>query len=208
MHFRSRHPVSSVQASPRLDFAPTIDDFLSMPHYTQPFCPVLILTHLYSSSAGLSRALESFGLTLLARDILPQSWVPRRLDVIMFSAAAAAICHCYADHFGARRNVFKSKYLEVFDFVLGNSGFDAGIITHAPSNAQLVTMASDKLLRSVRSVSNLKSLRHNWSSIGSTEVDGAVDVLGMEGREVGGAVDGDDEDARASGEAQQRRKLD
>jgi hypothetical protein len=56
---------------------------------------------------------------------VPAARVPRRLDVLLFTAAAAAICHCYSDHCGARRDVFRTKYLAVFDFVLGNTGASA-----------------------------------------------------------------------------------
>ena len=48
--------------------------------------------------------------------------VPDRLDVVMFSAAAAAIMHCYSDSHGRHRDVFRSKYLNYLDFVLGSEG--------------------------------------------------------------------------------------
>ncbi len=48
--------------------------------------------------------------------------VPKRIDVLMFSAAAAAIMHCYSDGQGRHRDVFRSKYLNVLDFVFGNTG--------------------------------------------------------------------------------------
>ena len=48
--------------------------------------------------------------------------VPARLDVAMFAAATAAIMHCYSDDRGCHRDVFRSKYLNVLDFVFGNTG--------------------------------------------------------------------------------------
>lgn len=38
------------------------------------------------------------------------------------SAATAAILHCYSDGQGSHRDVFRSKYLAVFDFIFGNTG--------------------------------------------------------------------------------------
>ena len=38
------------------------------------------------------------------------------------SAATAAILHCYSDGHGKHRDVFRSKYLGVFDFIFGNTG--------------------------------------------------------------------------------------
>jgi hypothetical protein len=40
----------------------------------------------------------------------------------MFAAATAAIMHCYSDDRGCHRDVFRSKYLNVLDFVFGNTG--------------------------------------------------------------------------------------
>ena len=48
--------------------------------------------------------------------------VPARLDVAMFAGACAAIMHCYSDDRGCHRDVFRSKYLNVLDFVFGNRG--------------------------------------------------------------------------------------
>ena len=48
--------------------------------------------------------------------------MPARLDVAMFAGACAAIMHCYSDDHGVHRDVFRSKYLNVLDFVLGNTG--------------------------------------------------------------------------------------
>jgi hypothetical protein len=65
-----------------------------------------------------SRALESAALCAVS-----WGWVPKRVqgwrhDVALFALAAAAIMHCY----NAERDVFRSKYLNVLDFVFGNTG--------------------------------------------------------------------------------------
>jgi hypothetical protein len=88
---------------------------------------------------------ESFGLSLVAWGLVRPGALPRRLDVALFSLASGFILHCYSDHYGQRRAVFRSPYLAVFDFILGNRGFGEASISHLPSNADL-------LLRGVRSV--------------------------------------------------------
>ncbi|GAB4820265.1 hypothetical protein N2152v2_007311 [Parachlorella kessleri] len=70
----------------------------------------------------LSRVVEAFGLCLIEWGYLTPRSLPRRTDVILFSLATASICHCYSDYCGARRQVFRSPYLTVFDFMLGNTG--------------------------------------------------------------------------------------
>jgi hypothetical protein len=106
----------------------------------------------------LSRSLEAFSLTLIHNGYINKKRIPRRLDVLLFSAATACICHCYSDHWGARRDVFRSKYLTVFDFVFGNQGFSDAGISHSPSNQQLISAFTVKLSRSMKSISNLASL--------------------------------------------------
>jgi len=54
-----------------------------------------------------------------------QGW---RHDVALFALAAAAIMHCYH----AERDVFRSKYLNVLDFVFGNTGHGGG--NHGPAS--------------------------------------------------------------------------
>ena len=70
----------------------------------------------------LARAIESFALCLTSWGYVRGDSLPRRTDVIIFSAATAAIMHCYSDSHGRHRDVFKSKYLNVLDFVFGNTG--------------------------------------------------------------------------------------
>jgi hypothetical protein len=130
----------------------------------------------------LSRSLEAFSLTLVHNGYINKKRIPRRLDILLFSAATACICHCYSDHWGARRDVFRSKYLAVFDFIFGNQGFaDAGI-KHSPSNGQLLTALSVKLSRSMKSISNLAALDAEQIRIlapikddGDGECDGGCD---------------------------------
>ena len=81
----------------------------------------------------LSRALESFGRCLVEWGIVDSALLPARLDLLLFSAGTAAIMHCYSDARGRHRDVFKSKYLNVLDFIFGNEGkTDASGIILAP----------------------------------------------------------------------------
>ena len=63
--------------------------------------------------------------------------VPKRIDVLMFSAAAAAIMHCYSDGHGRHRDVFRSKYLNILDFVFGNTG--TPLVPHPLKHALLLS---------------------------------------------------------------------
>jgi hypothetical protein len=54
--------------------------------------------------------------------VIPPWAVPPRLDVLLFAAGVGAILHCYSDGHGRHRGVFKSKYLNVLDLVMGNAG--------------------------------------------------------------------------------------
>lgn len=70
----------------------------------------------------LARAIESFALCLTSWGYVRGDCLPKRIDIIIFSAATAAIMHCYSDSHGKHRDVFKSKYLNVLDFIFGNTG--------------------------------------------------------------------------------------
>lgn len=61
------------------------------------------------------QAAESFALCTVAWGWVRPGALPRRLDVLLFSLASASILHCYSDHLGERRCVFRSSYLRVFD---------------------------------------------------------------------------------------------
>lgn len=64
----------------------------------------------------LSRAIESFGICVQKWGWLGSGWgIPKRLDVVLFSLATAGIMHCYNNE----RDVFRSKYLNVLDWVFG-----------------------------------------------------------------------------------------
>ena len=64
-----------------------------------------------------ARAIESFAICvtdwglLECYNLIP----PKRIDVFLFSVATAIIMHCYAQE----RDVFRSKYLNVLDWVFG-----------------------------------------------------------------------------------------
>ncbi|ERN14612.1 hypothetical protein AMTR_s00038p00172140 [Amborella trichopoda] len=62
-----------------------------------------------------ARAIESFFTCLAHAGYVPPSKRLRRADVIVFSLSTAIIMHCYAQE----REVFRSKYLNVLDWVFG-----------------------------------------------------------------------------------------
>lgn len=65
----------------------------------------------------LARAIESFAICVAEGGVLERYNLtpPKRIDVFLFSAATAIIMHCYAQE----RDVFRSKYLNVLDWVFG-----------------------------------------------------------------------------------------
>nr|GLL18418.1 uncharacterized protein LOC109149841 [Ipomoea trifida] len=63
----------------------------------------------------LARAIESFFTTMADVGYLPQTKNLKRADVVVFSISTAIIMHCYA----IERDVFRSKYLNVLDWVFG-----------------------------------------------------------------------------------------
>lgn len=68
------------------------------------------------------RALESFSRCLVEWRVVNPALLPPRMDVLLFAAGVGAILHCYSDGNGRHRSVFRSKYLNVLDFVFGNTG--------------------------------------------------------------------------------------
>ncbi|WCJ44463.1 hypothetical protein M5689_025129 [Euphorbia peplus] len=63
----------------------------------------------------LARATESFFACMADVGYLPKSKNLKRAEVVVFSISTAIIMHCYAKE----RDVFRSKYLNVLDWVLG-----------------------------------------------------------------------------------------
>ncbi|XVF39513.1 hypothetical protein PTKIN_Ptkin01aG0040700 [Pterospermum kingtungense] len=63
----------------------------------------------------LARAIESFFTCMADIGYLPRSENLKRSDVVIFSLSTAIIMHCYAQE----REVFRSKYLNVLDWVFG-----------------------------------------------------------------------------------------
>lgn len=63
----------------------------------------------------LARAIESFFTTMSDIGYIPQFKNLKRVDVLIFSISTAIIMHCYA----IERDVFRSKYLNVLDWVFG-----------------------------------------------------------------------------------------
>ena len=58
-----------------------------------------------------------------------------RFDVATFALASAAVMRCYANE----RDVFRSKYLNVLDYVFGNQGHGRQRVRHVGSAYQLMT---------------------------------------------------------------------
>ena len=88
------------------------------------------------------QALLSAYQALLGHAAAPRWLWAARTDVATFAAAMAAIMHCYSDGYGANRDIFRSKYLNVLDFVFGGRGLDTGRISHTASNRELLLQAS------------------------------------------------------------------
>ncbi|XP_015885405.2 uncharacterized protein LOC107420855 isoform X1 [Ziziphus jujuba] len=63
----------------------------------------------------LARAIESFFTCMTDAGYFPQLKNLKRADVVIFSLSTAIIMHCYAEE----REVFRSKYLNVLDWVFG-----------------------------------------------------------------------------------------
>ncbi|GJV26706.1 transmembrane protein 135, partial [Tanacetum coccineum] len=63
----------------------------------------------------LARAIESFFTTMSEIGYMPEVLNLKRVDVLIFSISTAIIMHCYA----IERDVFRSKYLNVLDWVFG-----------------------------------------------------------------------------------------
>ncbi|CAD6209942.1 unnamed protein product [Miscanthus lutarioriparius] len=63
----------------------------------------------------LARAIESFFTWMTDAGLCPPILLIKRADVVVFSIATSIIMHCYAQE----REVFRSKYLNVLDWVFG-----------------------------------------------------------------------------------------
>ncbi|MBA0681826.1 hypothetical protein Goari_023600 [Gossypium aridum] len=63
----------------------------------------------------VARAIESLFTCMADVGYLPKSMNLKRADVVIFSLSTAIIMHCYAQE----REVFRSKYLSVLDWVFG-----------------------------------------------------------------------------------------
>jgi len=97
----------------------------------------------------VARAVESLALVLDRLGTLPP-WLLRRarIDVWAFSVGAGCVLQAYSGDGGRHRHAFRSKYINVLDFILGNSGADdandAGI-RHVPSTPALVGLAASRV---------------------------------------------------------------
>ena len=84
-----------------------------------------------------ARALESFVLCAIAWGWIPRRMQYKRFDIVLFSLGVGLIMHCYNDSEGDYRYTFRSKYLNVIDFVFGNTGHKIQKIRHVPSTSDL-----------------------------------------------------------------------
>eukprot|EP00892_Ulva_mutabilis_P010435 jgi/Ulvmu1/7764/UM039_0072.1 len=107
------------------------------------------------------RAVLTMARHSLQRQTVPRWLVGARTDVLMLSAACACVMHCYSGGYGVHRDIFRSKYRNVLDFLFGNRGMHAGVIAHADSNRALILRATAATTATVRSLSapNLAALR-------------------------------------------------
>ncbi len=105
-------------------------------------CPRLLRSHSYRCPLVTCRCLLEWGL-------IDPDLIPARFDVLLFSAGTAAIMHAYSGDQGRHRDVFKSKYLNVLDFIFGNVGVQAGSIAHLPGNRELIKTAATRVIRSI-----------------------------------------------------------
>ncbi|KAG2452403.1 hypothetical protein HYH02_002646 [Chlamydomonas schloesseri] len=116
---------------------------LSLPPLLPPpgmRAPGALMRPAHSTAAGGGAGPRRPGAAAAAAPGSGVSWLPlpERLDVLLFAAGCGAIMHCYSDCRGQHRDVFRSKYLNVLDFIFGNEGVQAGAITHVPTNRELV----------------------------------------------------------------------
>lgn len=90
----------------------------------------------------LARAIESFAICVTDWGVLERYNLipPKRLDVFLFSTATAIIMHCYAQE----RDVFRSKYLNVLDWVFG---LPVGATTPPSPSLSTFTSSQPKLQR-------------------------------------------------------------
>ena len=129
---------------------------------------------------AVARASESLALVLDRIGAIPR-WVLRtRADVVAFALAAGAILQCYSGHCGRHRDVFRAKYLNVLDFVLGNAGVEDGSIRHVPSTRELAAIA-------VRRIASAPGLRGALGPSQSGKV--ASMPLLADGAQAGGSGD-------------------
>jgi len=130
-----------------------------------------------------SRAVESW-----ANCMDEWGWIPagariRRLDVVMYTAASALIMHAYCDDCGRNRDVFRSKYLNVIDFIFGNVGHRSQQIRHVPSNSELAGQVVHKMRKSL-SHTSLSVLMQQIPEVGQPPAAEPEESEGSQGSEL------------------------
>ena len=106
-----------------------------------------------------SRAVESWVNCADDWGWLPAGARTKRLDVAMYSVASALVMHAYCDDCGRNRDVFRSKYLNVIDFIFGNVGHSSEQIRHVPSNSELAGQVVHKMRKSLSQTSLAKIMQ-------------------------------------------------
>jgi hypothetical protein len=105
----------------------------------------------------VSRAAETAALVAMYRGLIPKSIDRQRGDIFLFSVASATIMHCY----NTERDVFRSKYLNILDYVFGSIGHASHSISHAASYEILFNTAKPEEL-----IQQVPSKGSPWASNG------------------------------------------
>ena len=77
----------------------------------------------------VSRALETAALMAVYKGMVPEYIKRQRCDILLFAVASATIMNCY----NTERDVFRSKYLNVLDYIFGCTGHESQSISHVGS---------------------------------------------------------------------------
>ena len=91
--------------------------------------------------------------------------------------------HAYCDDCGRNRDVFRSKYLNVIDFIFGNVGHRSQQIRHVPSNSELAGQVVHKMRKSL-SHTSLSVLMQQIPEVGQPSAAEPEESEGSQGAEL------------------------
>lgn len=74
------------------------------------------------------------------------------LDIWLLETKTEMLVSCTAGGNGKYRDVFRSKYLNILDFVFGNAGVTEGAICHRPSNFDMIARVNHRIKKSASSL--------------------------------------------------------